>query len=199
MQAALALGDEVLAQWRRARDGEPAPQAGWLDERRAELLQVFGQVGLAPADAEAALLALRRNLDQAVAPAAPSPQATMVLPVLADPREADSEPLTPMLDAQAGAEFDRITADYFKAMAIGTWLDFIDRDGNVQPGKLSWVSPISGRLMFVNRRGGRLCLSSAEELATMVWLDRLRLHRDNDAFYGAMQEVVDGLERPSAA
>jgi len=203
LDAALALGDEVLAQWRRARAGGTAPASGWLGERQPELLQVFGQVGLAPADAEAAFLALRRNLDQAAITTAtasePAADATVVLPVLAEPRETEGEPLTPMLDEQAGAEFDRVTAEYFQSLAIGTWLDFIDRQGHVQPGKLSWVSPISARLMFVNRRGGRLCLASAEELAMMVWLDRLRLHRDNDAFYSAMQEVVDGLERPSPA
>ncbi|MEE7566927.1 DUF1631 domain-containing protein [Xanthomonas sp. Kuri4-3] len=83
-------------------------------------------------------------------------------------------------------------------MGLGTWLDFVDREGRVQPGKLAWVSPISGRLMFVNRRGGRLCVASPEELAVVVWLDRLRLHRDDDAFYSAMQGVVDGLERARA-
>jgi hypothetical protein len=39
-------------------------------------------------------------------------------------------------------------------------------------------------------------VSSPEELAMMVWLDRLRLHRDEDAFYSAMQDVVDALDRP---
>ncbi|HBK46177.1 MAG TPA: hypothetical protein DDZ67_07040 [Xanthomonadaceae bacterium] len=87
-----------------------------------------------------------------------------------------------------------MTADYFRELPLGTCLDFIDRDGRVQPGKLSWISPISNRLMFVNRRGGRLCVASAEELAMMVWLDRLRLHREGDAFYSAMQGVVDRLE-----
>ncbi|MFA1728478.1 DUF1631 family protein [Xanthomonas nasturtii] len=64
-------------------------------------------------------------------------------------------------------------------------------------GKLSWISPISGRLMFVNRRGGRLCISSPDGLAMMVWLDRLRLHRDDDAFCSAMQGVVTGLDAPA--
>jgi hypothetical protein len=117
------------------------------------------------------------------------------LPVLAEPVEAESDALTPMLDDQAGAEFDRVTADYFRVLPVGTCLDFIDRLGVIQPGKLSWISPISGRLMFVNRRGGRLCVASPEELAMMVWLDRLRLHREGDAFYSAMQGVVDGLEQ----
>ncbi|KWV10330.1 hypothetical protein ATB53_20905 [Xanthomonas translucens] len=84
---------------------------------------------------------------------------------------------------------------------MGTWLDFVDREGRVQPGKLSWVSPISSRLMFVNRRGGRLCVASPEALAMMVQLDRLRLrlHRDDDAFYSAMQGAVDRLQRVAVA
>ena len=28
-----------------------------------------------------------------------------------------------------------------------------DKDARVQAGKLSWISPISARLLFVNRRG----------------------------------------------
>lgn len=194
LDAALALGDAVLVQWRLARAGEAPPPSGWLAEQRPALLQVFAQAGLAQAEAEAACDGLRRSLEQAVSPPPVEARATVPLPVLAEPAEAESEALTPMLDDRAGAEFDRITAEFFRVMPIGTWLDFIDRQGQVQPGKLSWISPISGRLMFVNRRGARLCVAPAEELAMMVWLDRLRLHREGDAFYSAMQEVVDGLE-----
>ena len=193
LEAALALGDAVLAQWQGARAGQPTPDAGWLAEQRPALLQVFIQAGLAQGEAEAACDGLRRSLEQARLPAAEA-RASVPLPVLAEPADAESEALTPMLDDRAGAEFDRITAEYFRVMPIGTWLDFIDRQGQIQPGKLSWISPISGRLMFVNRRGARLCVAPAEELAMMVWLDRLRLHREGDAFYSAMQEVVDGLE-----
>ena len=81
-------------------------------------------------------------------------------------------------------------------------IDGIQREevfGQVQAGKLAWVSPISGRRMFVNRRGARFCVASPEQLATMVRLGRLRLHRDEDAFYSAMQSVVDSLDTPAAA
>jgi len=192
LDAALALGDAVLAQWARARQSA-APAEGWLAAERPALLQLFGQCGLSAADSEAACAGLVRALDQARQASPPAP-AALPLPVLPEPVEADGDALTPMLDAHAGAEFDRVTAGYFRVLPVGTWLEFIDRDGRIQPGKLSWISPISGRLMFVNRRGGRLCLASAEELAMMVWLDRLRLHREQDAFYSAMQGVVDGLD-----
>ncbi|HYG07337.1 MAG TPA: DUF1631 family protein [Stenotrophomonas sp.] len=196
LDAALALGEAVLAQWRQARAGRAAPAEGWLAEQRQALLQVFVQAGLGPAEAEAACAGLERSLAQAGLAAPEAAAASVPLPVLAEPVDPESEALTPMLDERAGAEFDRITADYFRVLPVGTLLDFIDRQGQVQPGKLSWISPISGRLMFVNRRGGRLCVASPEELAMMVWLDRLRLHREGDAFYSAMQEVVDRLEPP---
>ena len=67
-----------------------------------------------------------------------------------------------------------------------------------RPDKLSWVSPISSRLLFVNRRGVRFCVASPEELAVMVRLGRLRAHVDDGAFDSAMQGVIDRLDPGSA-
>jgi hypothetical protein len=100
--------------------------------------------------------------------------------------------------AEKVEDYDNADADRFRAMPIGTWLDFIDRDGKVQTGKLSWVSPISARLLFVNRRGVRFCVASPEELAVMVRLGRLRSHVNDGAFYSAMQGVIDRLDPQNA-
>ncbi|PTT65098.1 DUF1631 family protein, partial [Stenotrophomonas sp. HMWF003] len=62
----------------------------------------------------------------------------------------------------------------------------------------SWVSPISSRLLFVNRRGVRFCVASPEELAVMVRLGRLRAHIDDGAFDSAMQGVIDRLDNKNA-
>ncbi len=188
----MAVGDAVLAQL------TPARSDTGLDTQRAALLQAFALAGLGAREAEQAVQELLRALAPTPAAADAEPLAPTLTALSLAPSPADpvAEPLTPMLDAGAQVEFDRITADFFRALAIGTSLDFVDREGRVQAGKLSWISPISGRLMFVNRRGGRLCVSSPEELAMMVWLDRLRLHREEDAFYSAMQGVVDGLDDP---
>ncbi len=40
-------------------------------------------------------------------------------------------------------DFDKRRCDRFRRMEIGNWLDFVDKDGKVQAGKLSWVSSIS--------------------------------------------------------
>ena len=96
-------------------------------------------------------------------------------------------------------DFDSTDADHFRTLAIGTWLDFIDKDNKVQAGKLSWVSPISSRLLFVNRRGVRFCVASPEELAMMVRMGRLRTHEDEDAFDSAMQGVIERLDPEKSA
>lgn len=198
LEEALALGDFVLEQHARARAGA-ASDAAWPPPREKALLQAFVQAGLSGPQAEGALRQLHRALQPGAVsePAAPAPALPLAAPV--QPAEPGGETLTPLLDDPEAAEFDHVTADYFRALATGTWLDFVDREGRVQSGKLAWTSPISGRLMFVNRRGGRLCVASPEELAMMVWLDRLRLHRDGDAFYSAMQGVVDELEHVQPA
>ncbi|WP_126972311.1 DUF1631 domain-containing protein [Xanthomonas sp. BRIP62411] len=197
LEAAVALGDAVLAQL-TAAPGDTA-----LEAQRAQLVQAFTLAGLAPCEAGRAVQELQHALVSTppiavTGPPDPVLRAPTLAALLPSPAPADpvDAPLTPMLDASAQVAFDRVTADFFRAMPVGTCLDFIDRQGRAQAGKLSWISPISRRLMFVNRRGGRLCVSWPEELAMMARLDRLRLHRDDDAFYGAMQDVVDALERP---
>ena len=64
----------------------------------------------------------------------------------------------------------------------------------MRAGKLSWISPISARLMFVDRSGSRMCVASPDELSAMAQLDRVRMHRHEDAFYSAMQGAIDQLE-----
>ena len=118
------------------------------------------------------------------------------LPQVVLPKPVVDEETTP-IQLVAGADtldFDHSDADHFRGLPIGTWLDFIDKDNKVQAGKLSWVSPISSRLLFVNRRGVRFCVASPEELAMMVRLGRLRTHQDEDAFDSAMQEVIERLD-----
>lgn len=144
---------------------------------------------------KAEIAAARAELLAALREIAPRTQAVPVH-VAVDPTKVIG-PLTTE-ELQAAVDFDNVTADYFSRLPIGTWLDFVDRDNRVQAGKLSWVSPISSRLLFVNRSGARIAVASAQELAIMVKLNRLRLHRDDDAFYSAMQGVIDQLELVTA-
>lgn len=191
---ALALADGVLEELEEARRhvvGKP-----WLQALQPGLQKVFASVGLHGDAADAAISALHDTL-QAVADARPElERALPELPPVALPQPAPVErsPIE-LVGGTDTLDFDHADADRIRALPLGTWLDFIDKDGRVTPGKLSWISPISSRLLFVNRRGVRFCVASAEELAVMIRLGRLRMHvADDGAFDSAMQGVIERLD-----
>jgi hypothetical protein len=195
---ALKLADEVLeevAEARRHIVGKP-----WLQSCQPGLRKVFASVGVHGDAGTAAIDALHDTL-QSIAEVRPElERALPELPQVALPTPPAQE--APAIDFGSTAkaeDFDDSDAERFRRMEIGTWLDFIDKDGKLQAGKLSWVSPISSRLLFVNRRGIRFCVASPEELAVMVRLGRLRPHVDDGAFDSAMQGVIDRLEPQPAA
>ncbi|KAF1699873.1 DUF1631 domain-containing protein [Pseudoxanthomonas suwonensis] len=192
---AMALADGMLDEVEEARRnvvGKP-----WLQAWHPALLKVLGSVGLHGDAANAAIAAMHATL-QAVAVARPElEKALPELPAVALPQPApvENSPVDLAGLADAAQEFDKADVEQIRNLAVGTWLDFIDKDGRVQPGKLSWISPISQRLLFVNRRGVRFCVASPEELAGMVRLGRLRMHvADEGAFDAAMQGVIERLD-----
>ncbi|MBD9369376.1 DUF1631 domain-containing protein [Xanthomonas sp. XNM01] len=192
---ALALADGLLDELDEAR--RHVVGKVWLQQWQPALRRVFASVGVHGDAAEVAIAALHDTL-QAVAAERPElEKALPELPQVSLPQPAAAVERSPIelaggIDA---LDFDNADADHIRALPIGTWLDFIDKDGRVQPGKLSWISPISARLLFVNRRGVRFCVASPEELAVMIRLGRLRKHIEDDgAFDSAMQGVIDRLD-----
>lgn len=197
LREALAVADELLdelAEARRNVVGKP-----WLQHARPALRTVFAGIGMTPGAADHAVDALCDTL-QSVAEERPElEKALPELPPVEPPKLA--RPAAAPLQVVAGTDtldFDAGDARYFRNLPIGSWLDFIGQDNKVQPCKLSWISPISSRLLFVNRNGVNVCVASPEELAVMVRLGRLRAHRSESAFDSAMQGVIDRLE-PAAA
>jgi hypothetical protein len=194
LREALALADgvlEELAEAQRQIIGKP-----WLQAWRPALQHVFASVGMNADAASGAVDALHDTL-QAVAASRPDLERSLPeLPqvVLPKPTAEEDSAGIQLVGGIDTLDFDHSDADHFRKLEIGTWLDFIDKDNKVQAGKLSWVSPISSRLLFVNRRGVRFCVASPEELAAMVRMGRLRTHQAEDAFDAAMQGVIDRLE-----
>ncbi|MEG2803916.1 DUF1631 domain-containing protein [Stenotrophomonas sp.] len=194
---ALALADGMLdevAEARRQIVGKP-----WLQAWHPALRKVFASVGVHADAATGAIDALHDTL-QGIAESRPEleralPELPQVVLPVPPTQESASVELGSKVDV---SDFDNADADRFRGLEIGSWLDFVDKDGKVQAGKLSWVSPISSRLLFVNRRGVRFCVASPEELAVMVRLGRLRAHIDDGAFDSAMQGVIDRLDNKNA-
>ncbi len=108
----------------------------------------------------------------------------------------DPEATAPGLAVVAGTDtlaVDPADVERIRKLEVGNWVEMIGEDGTSQPAKLSWVSPISSRLLFVNRRGMRVCAASAEELAMMLRQGKLSLREIDTAFERAMTQVLGKL------
>ncbi len=110
------------------------------------------------------------------------------------PHPATARPL-PAIEALVATPLDVEPADVarLRQLAVGSWVEFVGEDERVQPGKLSWISPISARMLFVNKRGARMHVASAEELAAMMKQGKLRLRVADAAFDQAMHQVLGRL------
>lgn len=91
-----------------------------------------------------------------------------------------------------------LVAKYTQA-PLGTWLDFVGEDGRIASAKISWTSPISGRRILSNRRGQRILVASAEELADMELSGRIRPRQSESAFDQALHTVTRRLEVAAVA
>lgn len=91
-------------------------------------------------------------------------------------------------------DYNDIDVDYFKELEIGTWLQLEGSNGSFSPIKLAWISPISSRLMFVNRRGVRVLVVSVEELAQMKKQGKLIVHEQESVFEQTLDRVLNRLK-----
>ena len=165
---------------------------GQLLPRILEVLQSSGQSAEAAAE-------LVQQLSAAFATAARVPaivnsvaQPATNAPAHVAPARATGEFLPPSVAAGPPPPVD-LVSKYTEA-PIGTWLDLVGEDGRVNSAKISWTSPISGRRILSNRRGQRILVASAEELAAMEIDGRIRPRHSNSAFDHALRTVTSRLE-----
>ena len=151
-------------------DGEP-PQLprGQIEE----ILASSGYVG------EAAT-AIVDELQDELAPAARPSVAEAAIPPAVDASASpgDVEQPPPRLAVVGGTDLLDFETDVLarvRELQVGDWLQLLDSSGRMEPAKVSWVSPISSRLLLVNRRGVRVLTASTAELAAMVKLGKARL------------------------
>jgi hypothetical protein len=119
----------------------------------------------------------------------------------ADPVSGSTEQASGLSESALHLVFNKDALDYvqedaefFKALPIGTWLQLEGTNGSYSPIKLAWVSPISSRLMFVNRRGVRVLVVSVEELAQMKKQGKLIIHAEDNVFEQTMDRVLNRLK-----
>ncbi|HEX7816075.1 DUF1631 domain-containing protein [Dyella sp.] len=81
----------------------------------------------------------------------------------------------------------------------GSWLEFTNSDGEVERAKLSWISPMSGRYLFVNRRGLKVGDYSPYELASAMVAGAARILDSTALFDRALDAIVGRLSQTAAA
>ncbi|MBU6247875.1 MAG: DUF1631 family protein [Xanthomonadaceae bacterium] len=93
----------------------------------------------------------------------------------------------------------RARLELVQAMKPGTWLEFRPGEGAPERAKLSWISPMSGRYLFVNRRGLKVGDYSPQELAAVLAEERASVLASNALFDRAMDAIVGKLSQPAAS
>ena len=81
----------------------------------------------------------------------------------------------------------------------GIWLEFATEGDTIERAKLSWVSPMSGRYLFVNRRGLKVADYAPYELAREIIAGRARVLESTALFDRALDAIVGRLSQPATA
>lgn len=81
----------------------------------------------------------------------------------------------------------------------GIWLEFVTGPETVERAKLSWISPMSGRYLFVNRRGLKVADHAPHELAEALARGSARVLDSTALFDRALDAIVGRLSQPASA
>lgn len=93
---------------------------------------------------------------------------------------------------------DPAQIDALRRLSAGEWVRLTDAQGEVVPAKVAWISPLTQRLLLVNRRGMRVLAASVDELGLLAASGRLALGTESTAFDEAMRQVRQRLDRAVA-
>ncbi|GAB3793396.1 DUF1631 domain-containing protein [Dyella agri] len=202
----LRFVDDFIASARTPQDAAARQQLRHLlpGIERA-LRRGLANVAFQPQDIERLLAQLRDWYGQQLGeparePAAPAPSSASAIPesiqpiVVADePAEPDELPEESVPVATDSPEWQQV-----EALQPGTWLEFQLPDEPMVRAKLSWISPMSGRYLFVNRRGLKVADYAPQELAVLLIGGHAQVLATNALFDRAMSAIVSRLRQPDA-
>jgi hypothetical protein len=172
----------------------------------------LGNVAFQDADIERLLAQLHTYYRQQLGEAAPAPEQTQtaestpaplpipesIQPLAESMAELEDDPANAEPEAAAIAPEVREELEHVSALKPGIWLEFNTDAEHFERAKLSWISPMSGRYLFVNRRGLKVADYSPYELATVMAEGRARVLASNALFDRAMDAIVDRLSHEEA-
>lgn len=177
-------GKRTLPEGSRHALGEILASSGLAGQGAEQILDTLAQV-IAKRDQGTDTQAIEERLPESPAMAA-----------------CTEEPASPHLALVAGTDLDAPVDDAalqrMRALMIGDRVSLVSPSGRRDSAKVSWISPISGRLLLVNPNGVRLLVASIEELAELMRLGSLTPITSDSAHDDAMKRVVERLQQPAA-
>ncbi|MBL8300246.1 MAG: DUF1631 domain-containing protein [Rhodanobacteraceae bacterium] len=86
-----------------------------------------------------------------------------------------------------------------RELKVGTWIEFLDEQGSKERAKLSWISPISSKYLFVNRKGLKVADRTLMQLASDLAESRITILEEVPLFDRALDAIVERLKSTHAA
>jgi len=86
-----------------------------------------------------------------------------------------------------------------KDMKVGMWIEFADANGTKERAKLSWISPISAKYLFVNRKGLKVSDMTAQQVAVQIKEGKAVILEEVPLFDRALDAIVERLKQAHAA
>ena len=110
----------------------------------------------------------------------------------------DATPAAEVDDQEEIIEIPLDSPEWHQVQALqpGTWLEFCLAGEAMTRAKLSWISPMSGRYLFVNRRGLKVADYPPQALAALLADGQARVLAANALFDRAMSAIVGKLSQP---
>ena len=185
--AAIGVGDAMIQVDADASHALGSAVADELLALQMPLAECYSSCGM---DADAARDAVARII---AALALPDTARSVHVPQAQD--DLDDEPRDAALHLVPGQapEFEPTVAARMRQLRVGQGLRLIDENGRESAARVAWISPLTARLLIVNRRGMRKMVVSPEELAALVGAGRVVVRAVDAPFDEAMKHLWQQL------
>jgi len=188
----LELADQLIAVDMSAARGGGADVAERVLSLHSGLVDALSSSGLDEQVAGEWMAGLARTL---AFPDAPREE-RQPSPVVSE--EGDEATLLRLVGGTDHLDYDPAVAERMRALRVGDWMRLSDERGNESSVKVAWTSPLTSRMLLVNRRGVRQLVASPEQLAALVRSGHLFAEADESPFDEAMRLVRQQLGRSAA-
>lgn len=185
---ALALGEAMVEADRVAAMGHGPAVADLLISLQQDIAECLSSSGLDDAATREWMAGLVRTLSR--------PDTPRSLHELPEPPHAEEDGASLHLAGGTDShDFDPSVVERMRQLRPGDWVRLTGREDEPVAAKVAWISPLTKRYLLVNRRGARVLVASAEQLAALDSEGRLDLAAEKAPFDAAMQQLHHRLDR----